>query len=110
MHPAKRRRLTAAGWRVGPTDEFLRRSPAEAAFVEVKLRLAANIRAARLRLRLTQSDLARRLGSSQSRVAKMETADPGVSLDLLVRTLVALGATPRDLGRMLSSRQRVKAA
>ena len=45
----------------------------------------------------------KRLGSSQSRVAKMEAADPSVSLDLLVRGLLATGASPRDIGRVLVS-------
>ncbi len=110
MRGAKRKRLTAAGWRVGSAEDFLGLSPAEAAFVEVKLRLAANVRTARQQKRVTQSDLARRLGSSQSRIAQMETADPSVSLDLLVRALIALEATPRNLGKILSSRHRIKAA
>ncbi len=110
MEATKRKRLSAAGWRVGTAKEFLGMSAAEVAFVEIKLRLAAHVRTARQRQRLTQGALARRLGSSQSRVAKVETADPSVSLDLLVRTLIALGTTPRDLGRILSARQRIKAA
>lgn len=110
MQRTKRKRLTAAGWRVGTAEEFLGMSAVEAAFVEVKLRLSAHVCAARQRQRLTQGALARRLGSSQSRVAKIESADPTVSLDLLVRALIALGATPRDLGKMLSSHQRPKAA
>lgn len=110
MRLSKRKRLVAAGWRVGSVQEFLGLSPPEAAFVEVKMRLAANLRELRKRHHLTQSALARRLDSSQSRVAKMETADPTVSLDLLVRALTDLGATPRVLGKTLSSRQRTKAA
>jgi hypothetical protein len=31
----------------------------------------------------------------------MEAADPTVSIDLLVRTLLALGAGPRDVARLI---------
>jgi hypothetical protein len=51
---------------------------------------------------LGQAGLAERIRSSQSRVAKMEADDPAVSIDLLVRSLFALGATNRDLARTIS--------
>ncbi|OGO38999.1 MAG: hypothetical protein A2Z03_00735 [Chloroflexi bacterium RBG_16_56_8] len=51
--------------------------------------------------RLTQMELARLLESSQSRVAKMESGDSSVSLDLLVRSLIALGATRQDLAQVI---------
>jgi len=54
--------------------------------------------------RLTQGELARRLKSSQSRVAKMEAGDKSVSVDLLVKALFSLGAKPRDVGRALQRR------
>jgi 5-carboxymethyl-2-hydroxymuconate isomerase len=110
MHPTKRRRLRAAGWRVGTAEEFLGLTPEEAAFVEVKLALSAGVKRERARRRITQTALARLLRSSQSRIAKVEAADPSVSLDLLVRALLALGVTPRDLGRMIASAGRGLAA
>ncbi len=110
MEAAKRRRLTAIGWRVGSAKEFLGLSPAETALVEMRLTLAASLREERRRRFLTQTALARELDSGQSRVAKMKSADPRVSLDLLVRALSALGTTPRDLRKIISSRQRVGAA
>ena len=107
MDTAKRKRLEAAGWRVGSAAEFLELSPEEAALVGLRLALSASVRRRRTRQRLTQSALAKRLGSSQSRVAKMEAGDPSVSLDLLVRALLALGATRRDLARVIASEQHV---
>lgn len=77
-------------------------SPDEAAFVELKLRLANGLRQSRVRGNITQVRLAKSVGSSQSRVAKMEAGDPTVSMDLLVRSLLTLGATPLELGRMLA--------
>jgi len=99
----KKKRLGAGGWRFGTAKEFLGLSEEEAAYIELKLRLADSLRDRRRRRRLTQIALARLLRSSQSRVAKMEAADPSVSLDLLVRSLLALGASPRELSRIISS-------
>src|SRR5688572_26039298 len=92
MRREKRKRLEAAGWKVGSVQQFLGLSPAEAALVEIRLALARGVHDRRQRRRLTQAALAQRIESSQSRVAKMEAGDPSVSLDLLVRTLLALGA------------------
>ena len=39
------------------------------------------------------------VGSSQSRVAKMEAADASVSVDLLIRSLLKLGAARKDLAK-----------
>lgn len=110
MREPKRRRLEAAGWRVGSTREFVKLSPAEAAYIELRLRLASSLRERRQRRNLTQLDLAKHLDSSQSRVAKMEAGDPSVSLDLLVRSLLALGTSSRELSRIIGSRPPVSAA
>lgn len=106
MKADKRRKLKAAGWRVGDTDEFLKLTPGEAEFVEIKLSLARRLRELREQHNWTQAELARRVGSSQSRVAKMEAADPTVSVDLLLKCLLAAGADRRDVGRAVSSRRR----
>jgi predicted XRE-type DNA-binding protein len=100
----KRRRLEARGWKVGGVSEFLALSPEEAAYVELKVRLAMGLRTWRQRRNLTQAQLAKRLQSSQSRIAKMEAGDPSVSLDLLVRSLLALGASRRELSRLMTAR------
>ncbi|MEK6619113.1 MAG: helix-turn-helix transcriptional regulator [Nitrospirota bacterium] len=101
MDKAKRKRLEARGWRVGPASDFLGLSAEEAALVEMKVSLSQALRARREARGLSQVALAKRLRSSQSRVAKMEAADQTVSIDLLLRGLVVLGATPRDIARVL---------
>ena len=106
MKKAKKEKLEAAGWRVGTAKEFLGLSKEEAAFVEMKLALAGSVRRRRLAKRLTQTELARRIGSSQSRVAKMEAADPSVSVDLLLKTLLSMGANRSELARIISKRSR----
>ena len=102
MNVAKRKPLAAKGWKVGSVKEFLNLSPEEAAFVELKLALSKSLQETRRQKRLTQDQLARMLKSSQSRVAKMEAGDPTVSLDLLVRSLLMLGASRKTLARMLA--------
>jgi DNA-binding XRE family transcriptional regulator len=101
----KRKKLEAAGWRVGDVKDFLALTSGEAEFVEIKLALARRLRELREEQNWTQAEFARRVGSSQSRVAKMEAADPTVSVDLLVRSLLAAGADRRELGRVVGSRR-----
>jgi len=69
--------------------------------VELRLALSRGLRERRAKRKLSQEQLAELIGSSQSRVAKMEAGDPSVSLDLLVRALLALGDTPRELARVI---------
>ena len=103
MKAAKVRRLKAAGWNVGSTKEFLRLNDQEAALVEVKLCLMDALRQARRKRGISQIDLAKRMGSSQSRIAKIEAGDPSVSVDLILRALVASGASRRELRETLVS-------
>ena len=102
MDEAKKNRLAAAGWRSGDASDFLGLSEEEAAFVELKLALAGYLRELRAQNSWTQLQVARRLGSSQSRVAKMEAADASVSLDLLIKSLLALGASRCEVGRVIA--------
>jgi DNA-binding XRE family transcriptional regulator len=102
MDTRKKKRLEDAGWRVGSTQEFLGLSPAEATYIELKIALSDKLKERRERQQITQQKLAQLLGSSQSRVAKMEAGDPTVSLDLLLRALFALGATRRDVARAIA--------
>ena len=103
MQKAKRKRLEQTGWRVGSATEFLDLAPEEATLIEMRLALSASLKSRRLKQGLSQQALASRLASSQSRVAKMEAGDPSVSLDLLIRALLAVGAAPRDIARAIST-------
>lgn len=102
MLASKSAKLRSNGWKTGTTAEFLELSREEEAFIELRLRLSRGLRARRLDARFTQAELAAAIGSSQSRVAKMEAGDPTVSVDLLVRSLLALGASDRDLARIIA--------
>jgi len=106
MKKSKKTKLEAAGWRVGSAAEFLDLTKEEASLIEMKIGLADSIRKRRQARKLTQTQLAKRLGSSQSRVAKMEIADPSVSMDLLVRALLELGATRSQVAKAIAKRSR----
>ena len=110
MDAAKRKKLKQAGWQVGSAQEFLELSSEEAAFVELKLALSQSLKERRTAQGLSQTSLAKKLRSSQSRVAKMEASDPSVSLDLLVRALLATGASRRDLAAAIAPKTRTHAA
>jgi predicted XRE-type DNA-binding protein len=105
MKASKRVTLEEAGWTVGSAGDFLELSAEERAFLEVKLALAEALRSRRERRKLTQAQMAKLLGSSQSRVAMMEAGDRSVSVDLLVRSLFAIGATTKDLAKVFSGRR-----
>jgi len=104
MRANKRRRLEAKGWKVGSAKQFLQLSDEEDAFIELRLKLAEGLKVRRIRRGLTQVQLAKAVRSSQSRVAKMEAGDPTVSIDLLVRSLLVLGTTNRELGEIIARR------
>ncbi|AFZ32664.1 helix-turn-helix domain protein [Gloeocapsa sp. PCC 7428] len=101
MDSAKRQRLEAAGWKIGTVEEFLELSSAELALIEMKLALSRKLKEQRLNRKLSQTAVARQINSSQSRVAKMEAGEPSVSTDLLIRTLLSIGATPRDIAEAI---------
>ena len=101
MDKNKKRRLEAKGYRVGDAEDFLGLSVEEAAYIDVKMALSQALAQRRKRHRLTQVELARKLNSSQSRVAKMEKGDPTVSVDLLVKALLAMGATRRSIAKAI---------
>jgi len=104
MREDKMKRLAASGWKVGSVSDFLGLSHEEEAYIELRLRLGDGLRRARLKRRITQQELARSMKSSQSRIAKMEAGAPSVSLDLIIKALLTLGTSNRDLGKIIGSR------
>jgi DNA-binding XRE family transcriptional regulator len=101
MKNSREKRLRDAGWSVGDAKDFLGLSASEAAITEMKVALALRLRQRRTLRHVSQAALARRIGSSQSRVAKMEAGDPSVSLELLIRSLLATGARKREIGQLI---------
>jgi DNA-binding XRE family transcriptional regulator len=98
----KRARLKKGGWKVGGTAEFLKLPPEDDLYVEFKIALSRCLKEQRQKSGLTQEQLARRIKSSQSRIAKMEKGDPSVSIDLLVKSLLALGTPRREIAKAIA--------
>ena len=99
---SKKKKLEARGWVVGDTSEFLQLTAEEARYIELKLALSESLKAERLKQHVTQVDLAKMIGSSQSRVAKMEAGDPAVTVDLLLKALLTLGLTKKQLAKIIA--------
>ena len=104
MKESTRKHLESKGWKFGTVREFLGLSAEEEAYIELRLKLADGLKARRNAKRITQTKLAQTIKSSQSRVAKMEAGDPTVTLDLLVKSLLALGTSNRELAAMIARR------
>ncbi len=102
MRATKRKKLEDRGWKTGSANDFLGLSPDEVAYIEMKLALSDSLKTRRLKNNMSQVELARAVKSSQSRIAKMEAGDPSVSIDLLMKSLLALGASPKELARTIS--------
>ena len=105
MRKAKRARLEAKGWKVSTVAEFLELTPEESALIEIKLALSRRLRERRQK-RMTQAQLAEKIQSSQSRIAKAETGHSSVSLELLVRAMLATGASPKEIGKAIAGDQK----
>lgn len=103
MDKNKQKRLEKKGWKFGSADDFLRLTPEETTFLDLKIKLSDTLRLLRNKYKLTQMQLAKLIHSSQSRVAKMEVGDPTVSLDLIIRALLVLGTTKKELASAISS-------
>lgn len=106
MKVSKRKALEKKGWKVGATQEFLNLSDEEAAYIEFKIALSSKFRNLRKKRQFTQIQIAEIIETSQSRVAKMEAGDPSVSIDLLIKALLALGATSKDIGKTIATSTR----
>jgi predicted XRE-type DNA-binding protein len=102
MEKRKKKDLESKGYKVGSVEEFLGLSTEESEYIELKLALSEALATRRKKSNLTQAQLAKLLKSSQSRVAKMEKGDPTVSVDLLVKSLLALGADKKSIARAIA--------
>jgi transcriptional regulator with XRE-family HTH domain len=101
MEPAKKKRLEDKGWKLGSASEFLELSPEESILIDIKLALSLNLKERRPNL-MTQAELADKINSSQPRIAKAENGDDSVSIELLIRAMLATGATPQDIGQIIA--------
>ncbi|WP_041522994.1 helix-turn-helix transcriptional regulator [Gilvimarinus agarilyticus] len=101
MRADKRKELEATGWTVGDASDFLGLTPEESAYIDMKISLGNALRERRKSQQISQVALAKRVKSSQSRIAKMEAGDPSVSIDALIKSLLALGASSMELSKAI---------
>ena len=102
MDSKKKKKLEAKGWVFGDAGDFFDLSPEEARLIDLKLALRACLKEERKKQNVTQVELAKAIGSSQSRIAKMERGDPAVSVDLLLKALMALGMTNKQISKVIA--------
>ena len=105
MNKERERKLREAGFEIGDYGDLLGLTDEDREYVELRLSLIRAVREKRKELKLSQAVFAKRIGSSQSRVAKMEAGDPTVSFDLIMTSLLKTGSTSADIGRILIGSQ-----
>lgn len=103
MKANKQKKLEKAGWKVSSVDEFLNLTPVEIDYIETKLALCDSVKQRRQKKRISQVAFAKKISSSQSRVAKMESGDSSVSIDLVVKSLFALGASKKEVAKVIAA-------
>jgi ribosome-binding protein aMBF1 (putative translation factor) len=101
MEKKKRKQLEEKGFRVGSAAEFLELTPEEAAYIDIRLDISRLVKSQRAKSGWTQEQLAWAIGSSQSRIAKLEGGDPGISMDLMIKALLQLGTSKKQIGKLL---------
>jgi DNA-binding XRE family transcriptional regulator len=101
MDKRKKKDLESKGYKVGSVEEFLGLSTDESEYIELKLALSQALAKRRKQKKMTQAQLAKMLKSSQSRVAKIEKGDPSVSVDLLIKSLLAMGANKKSIAKAI---------
>jgi len=101
MDKKRQQQLEEKGFQVGSTADFLDLSPEEEAYIDIRLDISNMVKAQRAKRGWTQQQLARAIGSSQSRIAKLEGGDPGISMDLMIKALLRLGTSKKQIGKLL---------
>jgi len=96
-----RKQLEDKGFRVGSAADFLELTPEEEAYIDIRLDFSSLVKSQRAKRGWTQEQLACAIGSSQSRIAKLEGGDPGISLDLMIKSLLRLGTSKEQIGKLL---------
>lgn len=102
METTKQSRLEAAGWKIGTAADFLELTPEESTIVEMRVMLSRHLKERRKGL-MTQSELAAKISSSQPRIAMAENGDSSVSIELLIRAMLATGASAQEIGQIIAS-------
>ena len=101
MDKKRKQQREEKGFRVGSAADFLELTPEEEAYIDIRLDISNMVQSQRGKRGWTQDQLARAIGSSQSRIAKLEGGDPGISMDLMIKALLRLGTSKKQIGKLL---------
>jgi len=99
MDKDKQAKLASKGWKIGTVNDFLDLTPAEATYIELRLALSENLK--QRRTQLTLSQFAQLLNTNSSQIEKLETGEAEVTLDFLIRSLLTLGTTVKELAEIM---------
>ena len=102
MDKSKRERLESKGWKVGTVSDFLELTPEETIFVEIKLALSESLKERYQKL-MTENDFSSKISSSQRGITNVENGDSSLSIEFLIKAMLAIGATPQDIGKIIAS-------
>ena len=104
MDAEERAQMEAMGYAVvDDAADWLELTDVERQIVDLRIKLGREIRRRRTGAGLSQAQLAEKIGSSQSRVAKAEGMAPGVAFDLMLRAFFATGGTVDELAQAIGS-------
>lgn len=92
MTKEKRAKLEAAGFTLTDTKDWIGLTIDENKIVEMRVALAAEVEKVRKEKGITQLQLAERMGTKQSGVARMINNPNTSSIDNLMKALIAMGA------------------
>ncbi len=97
----KRRKGTT--WVETDVQELLDLSAQDLVIVEFRAALALALQQARKRQKLTQETAAKTIGTSQAQVARMEAGQSSITIDRLIKALIALGVSRPTIVKALST-------
>ena len=92
MTKEKIKKLESVGFKVTTTKDWLQLSVEEVKVIEMRVALAAELEKMRKEAGLTQAQLAKKLGTKQSGVARMLNNPDTATIDNLIKAMVSMGA------------------
>ena len=101
MDTKKRKQLEAAGYQITDSADWLGLTPQEQAIVNMRVNFALEIERVRKASNITQRELADKIGTRQSGVARMLNNPTTATIDSLIKTLLALGASPKRIAALI---------
>ena len=101
MTKEKIKKLESMGFKVTTTRDWLQLSVEDEKVVEMRVALAAELEKMRKEAGLTQAQLAKKLGTRQSGVARMINNPDTVTIDNLIKAMVSMGASDSRIAACL---------